>query len=89
MLKLHQNSLLVRLINLKTSPAKLICIVSNEFWHEFQTGTHSKIRHRWFIKGSRRTVPVKLGFQNFYVYSAIAPKIREDYTLLLPYVNTG
>jgi len=29
-----------------------------------------------------------LGFQNFYIYSAVAPKTGKDYSLLLPYVNT-
>jgi len=33
-------------------------------------------------------VKVKLGFKNFYLYSAINPKTGEDFTLLLPKVNT-
>ncbi len=31
---------------------------------------------------------VKLGFKNFYLYSAVNPKTGEDFTLLLPKVNT-
>jgi transposase len=33
-------------------------------------------------------VKVKLGFKNFYLYSAVNPKTGEDFTLLLPKVNT-
>ena len=58
------------------------------FFDESRFGTHSKIGHGWFPKGSRTTAPVKLGFQNFYVYSAISPKSGKDHTLLMPYVNT-
>ena len=58
------------------------------FFDESRFGTHSKIGHGWFIKGSRTTVPVKLGFQNFYIYSAVAPKSGKDHSLLMPYVNT-
>lgn len=31
---------------------------------------------------------VKLGFKNFYLYSAVNPKNGEDFTLLLPLVKT-
>ena len=31
----------------------------------------------------------KLGFQNFYVYSAVNPKSGEDCTIFAPYVNTA
>ncbi len=58
------------------------------FFDESRFGTHSKIGHGWFIKGSRTTIPVKLGFQNFYIYSAVAPKSGKDHSLLMPYVNT-
>jgi transposase len=42
----------------------------------------------WGIKGIRRIVKVKIGYENFYVYSAVCPATGEDFTLLLPYVNT-
>jgi len=58
------------------------------FFDESRFGTHSKIGHGWFIKGSRTSIPVKLGFQNFYIYSAVAPKSGKDHSLLMPYVNT-
>jgi hypothetical protein len=31
---------------------------------------HSKIGHVWFKKGTRTQVKVKIGRQNFYLYSA-------------------
>ena len=43
--------------------------------------------HGWFPKGQRETVPTKLGFQNFYLYTALSPKSGEDQTLILPKVN--
>ena len=58
------------------------------FFDESRFGTHSNVGHGWFIKGLRNQVPVKLGFENFYLYSAVAPKTGEDCTLLLPQVNT-
>ena len=32
-------------------------------------------------------VKIKLGFENFYLYSAVNPKTGEEFTLLLPNVN--
>jgi len=34
-------------------------------------------------------VAVKLGFENFYVYSAVNPITGEDFTLMIPNVNTA
>jgi transposase len=58
------------------------------FFDEARFGTHSKIGHGWFKKGSRTPVKVKLGFQNFYLYSAVDPESGKDFTLMLPNVNT-
>jgi transposase len=58
------------------------------FFDESRFGTHSKLGHGWFKKGSRTSVPIKLGFDNFYVYSAINPMSGEDFTLIAPNVNT-
>jgi transposase len=33
-------------------------------------------------------VKVKLGFKNFYLYSAVNPKTGKDFSLILPLVNT-
>ena len=58
------------------------------FFDESRFGTHSKIGHGWFPKGIRTSVSVKLGFENFYVYSAVSPKTGKDCSLLMPYVNS-
>ncbi|MEI6627805.1 MAG: IS630 family transposase [Alphaproteobacteria bacterium] len=41
-----------------------------------------------FPKGKRTAVKVKLGFQNFYVYSAVNVNSGEDFSLIMPHVNT-
>jgi hypothetical protein len=38
-------------------------------------------------KGKRTGVKVKLGFQNFYIYSAVNPISGDSFTLKLPYVD--
>jgi transposase len=55
---------------------------------EARFGTHSKQGHGWFETGKRSRVAVKLGFKNFYVYSAIEPSTGEAFSLILPQVNT-
>ena len=59
------------------------------FFDESRFGTHSKIGHGWFPKGIRTQVMVKLGFENFYLYSAVEPKTGEDFTLEISNVNTN
>jgi len=68
---------------IKSNPEKEVF-----FFDESRFGTHSNIGHGWFKKGERSRVAVKLGFQSFYIYSAVAPKDGSDYTVLLPYINT-
>lgn len=58
------------------------------FFDESRFGTHSKIGHGWFKKGTRTPVPVKLGFKNFYLYASVSPLDGESCTLFLPTVNT-
>ena len=41
-----------------------------------------------FKKGIRSRVEQKLGYKNFYLYSAAAPKTGDDFTLIMPTVNT-
>lgn len=57
------------------------------FFDESRFGTHSKIGHGWFKTGIRTPVKVKLGYKNFYLYSAANPKTGKHFTLLLPNVN--
>ena len=44
--------------------------------------------HGWFKSGSRTAVKKKLGFKNFYLYTAASPKTGEDFSLLAPSVDT-
>ena len=39
------------------------------------------------IAGIRTPVKIKLGYKNFYLYSAINPRAGKEFTLLLPNVN--
>jgi len=59
------------------------------FFDEARFGTHSKIGHGWFKKGSRTQVRVKIGYKNFYLYGAVNPKTGERFELILPSVNTN
>ena len=36
------------------------------FFDESRFGTHSRIGHGWFKKGTRPRVKIKLGYNNFY-----------------------
>lgn len=58
------------------------------FFDEARFGTHSNIGHGWFQKGSRTRVKVKLGFKYFYVYSAVNMSSGQDFSLIMPRVNT-
>jgi len=58
------------------------------FFDESRFGTHSRIGHGWFKSGVRTLVQQKLGFQKFYLYSAVAPSTGEDFSLILDRVDT-
>jgi transposase len=58
------------------------------FFDESRFGDHSKLGLAWFLKGSRTPISVKLGFNNFYLYSAVNPRTGIDFSLELPRVNT-
>lgn len=58
------------------------------YFDESRFGTHSKIGRSWRKTGVRSRVQIKLGFKNFYLYTSINSQSGEQYTLLLPYVNT-
>jgi putative transposase len=58
------------------------------FFDESRFGTHSKIGHGWFNKGERPLVQMKLGFQNFYVYSAVHAHNGDEFSLMMPKLNT-
>ena len=58
------------------------------FFDESRFGTHSKVGRGWFKKGIRTPVKVKLGFQNFYLYTSADPATGNHFSYLLPKVNT-
>ena len=59
------------------------------FFDEARFGTHSKLGHGWYPKGSRTAVKVKLGYKNFYVYGAANHATGRHFNLLMPYVNSN
>lgn len=59
------------------------------FFDESRFGTHSRIGHGWFKTGSRTNVKHKLGYQNFYVYSAVSPKNGDNFSLIIPKVDVA
>lgn len=59
------------------------------FFDESRFGTHSKISHGWFKRGSRPQVPLKIGYQNFYLYSAVNSNDGSNFNLILPKVDTN
>ncbi len=58
------------------------------FFDESRFGTHSKIGHGWFNKGERPEIKVKLGFENFYVYTAAHATNGSEFSLIMPKLNT-
>ena len=58
------------------------------FFDESRFGTHSKLGYGWFRKGERTEVKIKLGFNNFYLYSAVNISTGKDVTLRAPSVNS-
>lgn len=59
------------------------------FFDESRFGTHSNIGHGWFNKGERTPVKIKMGFENFYIYSAVHAADGDEFSFILPKVNTA
>jgi hypothetical protein len=59
------------------------------FFDESRFGTHSKVGRCWLPTGVRSPVDIKLGFQNFYLYSSVNAKTGETFSLMMPTVNTA
>jgi len=59
------------------------------FFDESRFGTHSNVGHAWYPTGIRTAIDIKLGYENFYLYSAVNPKTGEEFSLILPKVNTS
>lgn len=58
------------------------------FFDEGRFGLRSTVMRLWAEKGKVVTVKVMQGFKNFYAYSAVCPFDGENFSLLLPGVNT-
>ena len=58
------------------------------FFDDSWFGTHSNVGYGWFKRGERSSVNLKLGFENFYIYSAMNPFEGSNFTLKMPSVNT-
>ena len=59
------------------------------FFDEGRFGLKPTIGKTWCKRGSRTPkVPIRPGYKNFYLYSAVDPLSGEHFTLLLPWVYT-
>ena len=58
------------------------------FFDESRFGTHSKISYGWYERGTRPQIPFKIGYQNFYLYSAVNINDGSNFSLILPNVDT-
>lgn len=58
------------------------------FFDESRFGAHSNIGHGWFEKGRRTALKYNLGYKNFYLYSSVNPLNGNNFSLILPNVDT-
>ncbi len=58
------------------------------FFDEGRFGLKPNLGRHWARRGHRPVSVVQPGYQNFYLYSAVAPHTGEVFTLFLPWVNT-
>ena len=58
------------------------------FFDEGRFGLRSSTMRLWTEKGKPLTVKVQQGFKNFYGYSAVSSFDGENFSLVLPNVNT-
>ena len=59
------------------------------FFDESRFGTNSNLGYAWFPKGERSRLPIKLGYKNFYLYSAVNINNGDNFSFLMPKVNTS
>ncbi|MBZ0243086.1 MAG: IS630 family transposase [Bacteroidales bacterium] len=59
------------------------------FFDEGRFGLRSTTLKMWAEKGKPLSVKVRQGFKNFYGYSAVCPFDGENFSLVLPGVNTA
>lgn len=58
------------------------------FFDESRFGTHSNVGHGWFEKGRRTALSYNMGYKNFYLYSSVNPLNGNNFSLILPNVDT-
>lgn len=58
------------------------------FFDEGRFGLRSTTMRIWAEKGKKLRVKVQQGFKNFYGYSAVCPFDGENFSLIMPAVNT-
>ena len=58
------------------------------FFDEGRFGLRSTTMRMWAEKGKPLSVSVRQGFKNFYGYSAVSPFDGENFSLILPGVDT-
>lgn len=58
------------------------------FFDEGRFGLRSSTMRIWAEKGKELRVKVQQGFKNFYGYSAVSPIDGENFSLIMPGVNT-
>lgn len=58
------------------------------FFDEGRFGLRSTTMRIWAEKGKVASIKVMQGFKNFYAYSSVCPFDGENFSLLLPGVNT-
>jgi transposase len=58
------------------------------FFDEARFGTNTKLGYGWFEQGKRTQVKIKIGYQSFYLYSAINHKSGSNFSIMLPRVDT-
>ena len=58
------------------------------FFDEGRFGLQPTLGHCWSLRGLKKTVKIKPGYKNFYLYTSVSPNIGEHFTLFLPWTNT-
>ena len=59
------------------------------FFDEGRFGLQPVIGRCWTLTGLRKKLIIKPGYKFFYLYSSVSPHTGEDFTLLMPWVNTN
>ncbi len=58
------------------------------FFDEGRFGIRSTLTRMWAKKGTPLNVKIKQGYKSFYMHTAVSPHKGEDFSLMLPQVNT-